>query len=97
MRVLVDVVLESTRIIAYMFSVVFSGYLVTNYNAAFLALFRNPFMQLISGFFLAMSMIDFRRNDLNVNLINLAISTICFQIMLFSLKKISYQYDKNEV
>lgn len=94
---LIDVVLENIRILTYMFSVIFSGYLVTNYNATFLALFRNPFMQFVCGFFLSMSMIDFRKNTIQANSINLLTSTILFQVMLISLKKISFLYDNKNI
>ena len=90
-----DIVFENIRIITYMFSVVFSGYLVTNYNAAFLSLFRNSMMQFICGFFLSMSMIDFRKNSVQANVINLLSTTILFQIMLITLKKISFLYDND--
>ena len=92
----IDIVFENIRIITYMFSVVFSGYLVTNYNAAFLALFRNPVMQFLCGFFLSMSMIDFRKNSVTANVINLLSTTILFQIMLITLKKISFLYDNKK-
>ena len=91
-----DILLENIRIISYMFSVVFSGYLVTNYNADFLSLFRHPILQLLAGFFLSMSMIDFRKNTFEANLINLFVSTILFVIMLFTFKKISFLYDKED-
>ena len=92
----IDIVFENIRIITYMFSVVFSGYLVTNYNAAFLGLFRNPMMQFLCGFFLSMSMIDFRKNSVQANVINLLSTTILFQIMLITLKKISFLYDNKK-
>ena len=93
MNYLLDIVLENIRIVAYMFSVVFSGYLVTNYSNTFLLLFRHPVVQLMMGTFLAMSMIDFRKNEFKLNLINLVSTTITFMIMLYILK---YVGDKME-
>ena len=94
MNYLLDIVLENIRIVSYMFSVVFSGYLVTNYSNSFLLLFRTPMVQFMMGTFLAMSMIDFRKNEFRVNLINLVSTTTMFMVMLYSLKYIGNKMEE---
>lgn len=97
MNLLLDILLENIRIVSYMFSVVFSAYIVTDYSNEFLAVFRNPFVRVMIGTFLAMSMIDFRKNTFMVNMINLISTTILFVIMLYVIKKITNnKKEKNE-
>lgn len=86
--------MENIRIVAYLFSVVFSGYLVTNYNNSFLLIFRSPVVKFIMGTFLAMSMIDFRKNEFKVNFINLFTTTIMFMIMLHVLKYVAAKMEE---
>lgn len=89
MNFFLDILLENIRIVAYMFSVVFSAYIVTDYSNEFLVVFRNPIVHVMIGTFLAMSMIDFRRNTFMVNMINLLSTTILFVTMLYVIKKIT--------
>lgn len=96
MNYLLDIVLENIRIVTYMFSVIFSGYLVTNYSNSFLLLFRSPLVQFMMGTFLAMSMIDFRKNEFKVNLINLVSTTTMFMIMLYLLKYIGDKMEEKK-
>ena len=96
MNIFLDIIVENIRIVAYMFSVVFSGYLVSNFGNDFLLAFRNPLVQFMMGTFLAMSMIDFRKYNFTVNLINLTTTSIFFVIMLNGLKYISNKQKKNE-
>ena len=97
MNILLDIIIENIRIICYMFSVVFSGYMVTEFNSKFLLKFRNPLVQFMIGTFLAMSMIDFRKYDAMTNAINLITSSILFVIMMQILKFISAKMTENEV
>jgi hypothetical protein len=96
MNFFLDIVLENIRIVAYMFSVVFSGYLVSNFGNDFLLAFRKPLVQFMMGTFLAMSMIDFRKYNFTVNIINLTTTSIFFVIMLNGLKYISNKQIKDE-
>jgi hypothetical protein len=96
MNLVLDIIIENIRILCYMFSVVFSGYMVTEFNSKFLLKFRHPLFQFMIGTFLAMSMIDFRRYDIMTNLINLITSSILFVIMMYILKLISSKMAENE-
>ena len=96
MNFFLDIVLENIRIVAYMFSVVFSGYLVSNFGNDFLLAFRKPLLQFMMGTFLAMSMIDFRKYNFTVNIINLTTTSIFFVIMLNGLKYIYNKQIKDE-
>ena len=96
MNFFLDIVVENIRIVAYMFSVVFSGYLVSNFGKDFLLAFRNPLIQFMMGTFLAMSMIDFRKYNFRVNIINLTTTSVFFVIMLNGLKYISNKQTKDE-
>lgn len=89
MNILLDIIVENIRIICYMFSVVFSGYMVTEFSPKFLIKFRNPLVQFMIGTFLAMSMIDFRKYNIQTNIINLVTSSILFVIMMQVLKIVS--------
>ena len=96
MNFFLDIVIENIRIVEYMFSVVFSGYLVSNFGSDFLLAFRNPLVQFMMGTFLAMSMIDFRKYNFRVNIINLTTTSVFFVIMINGLKYISNKQTKDD-